>query len=63
MAPRRHIRVGTTTDQRWASLATVASEPTPIVQRAGWSGRTKLLVAFMAFDALAVAVVLIVLTR
>jgi len=41
----------------------VASEPTPIVRRAGWSGRTKLLVAFMAIDALAVAVVLIVLTR
>ncbi len=55
--------MGSTTNQRWASLATVASEPTPIVQRAGWSGRTKLLVAFMAIDALAVAVVLIVLTR
>jgi hypothetical protein len=41
----------------------MADEPTPIVQRAGWSGRTRLLVLFMAVDAIAVAVVLIVLTR
>lgn len=41
----------------------MANEPGPIVERAGWSGRTRLLLAVVVIDAIAVAVVLAVLAR
>ncbi len=40
-----------------------SAAPPPIVTRAGWSGRARLLLAFMAVDAVAVAVVLWIVLR
>ena len=37
--------------------------PKPIVERAGWSNRTKLLVGFMALDVVAVAVIIWLVAR
>ena len=37
--------------------------PSPIVTRAGWSNRTKLLVAFIALDAVVAAVLIVLLAR
>jgi len=37
--------------------------PSPIVTQAGWSKRTKLLVGFIALDAIVAAVVIVLLTR
>lgn len=46
-----------------ATGRSVAPPPQAIVTKAGWSGRTKMLLAFMAVDAVAVAVIVWLLTR
>lgn len=38
-------------------------DPSPIVTDAGWSSRTKLIIAFMLIDVVAIAAVVYVLTR
>ncbi len=44
-------------------VAAGGERPTPIVTRAGWSKRTKLLVAFIALDAVVAAVLIVLLAR